>query len=388
MTTFPYEGLVEPEAVNMDAGRLARVVARFKNQQLSGSFPGGQLVLRRNGQLVLNEAIGVGRGIRPIEAAPGMQVQSQTPFPLFSAGKPLAAIAIAMLEDRGTLDVRAPIAQIFPEFAQHDKEKITTLDVLTHRSGMLMPEFAKKTQLWGDRGAIQKALIDTVPSYARGTLAYHPYEYGWILSEIVLRVDGRSLPDFFVEEIASPLQLPALRFGLAGRDLNSLAFSYWLGKEKVLVAGMNVAADFEGQNSEQFLNARNPATSLVSDAASLAAFYDFLVAGGKTRADQQLISERMIRQYTSRQVLSWDRSLRTPLAVGRGFVVGTRFPSSFGWWNTNRCFGHAGGFSCLAFGDYSTNISVAIVTNGNRSTNDFMKRFLPLAHGLRKACKS
>lgn len=70
----------------------------------------------------------------------------QTPLPLFSAGKPLAAIAIAMLEDRGTLDVRAPIAQIFPEFAQHDKEKITTLDVLTHRSGMLMPEFAKKTQ--------------------------------------------------------------------------------------------------------------------------------------------------------------------------------------------------------------------------------------------------
>lgn len=136
------------------------------------------------------------------------------------------------------------------------------------------------------------------------------------------------------------------------------------------------------------MNARNPATSLVSDAASLAAFYDFLVAGGKTRADQQLISERMIRQYTSRQVLSWDRSLRTPLAVGRGFVVGTRFPSSFGWWNTNRCFGHAGGFSCLAFGDYSTNISVAIVTNGNRSTNDFMKRFLPLAHGLRKACES
>lgn len=81
MTTFPYEGLVEPESVNMDAGRLARVVARFKNQQLSGSFPGGQLVLRRNGQLVLNEAIGIGRGFRPIESAPGMQVQSPNPPP-------------------------------------------------------------------------------------------------------------------------------------------------------------------------------------------------------------------------------------------------------------------------------------------------------------------
>jgi CubicO group peptidase (beta-lactamase class C family) len=387
MTTFPYEGSVEPASVNMDAGRLARVVELFNSQQLSGSFPGGQLVLRRNGKLVLSEAIGIARGFRPNEPIPPAQVHTQTPFPVFSAGKPLAAIVIAMLEDRGVLDVNAPIAQIFPEFARHGKERITTLDVMTHRSGMLMPDFVKNTQQWGDRVAIQEAMAETVPSYPRGTLAYHPHEYGWILSEIVFRVDGRSLPDFFVDEIAAPLQLPALQFGLAGRDINSLAFSYWLGKEKVIVAGMNVAEDFEGQNSEQFFNARNPATSLVSDAASLAAFYDFLLAGGKTPAEQQLISEKTIQQYTLRHVLSWDRSLRTALAVGRGFVVGTLFPSSFGWWNTNRCFGHAGGFSCLAFGDYSSNLSVAIVTNGNRGPSDFMKRFVPLAHRLRKACK-
>ncbi|MFC2054699.1 serine hydrolase domain-containing protein [Chloroflexota bacterium] len=387
MTTFPYESSVEPESVNMDAGRLARVAELFQSQQLSGAFPGGQLVLRRNGKPVLNEARGIGRGFRPGEQILPVQVQSRTQFPVFSAGKPLAAIAIAILEDRGVLDIKAPIAQIFPEFARHGKERITTLDVLTHRSGILMPDFVKHTQLWGNREAIQNALIETVPSYTRGTLAYHPHEYGWILNEIVLRVDGRSLPDFFVEEIASPLQLPALRFGLAGRDINSLAFSYWLGKEKVNVAGVNVAADFEGQNSELFFYAMNPATSLVSDAASLAAFYDFLLSGGKTPAGKQLLSEMTIQKYTSRHVLSWDRSLRTALAVGRGFVVGTRFPSSFGWWDTNRCFGHAGGFSCLAFGDYSKDISVAIVTNGNRSTNDFTKRFLPLAHGLRKACK-
>ncbi len=125
----------------------------------------------------------------------------------------------------------------------------------------------------------------------------------------MLRIDGRSLPDFFVEGIATPLQLPALRFGLAGRDISSLAFSYWLGKEKVIVAGMNVADDFEGQNSEQFLNARNPATSLVSDAASLTAFYNFLVAGGMTFAVQQLISERMIRQCQS-LYKNCDRSTR------------------------------------------------------------------------------
>ncbi len=387
MSAFPYETPVEPESVNTDPGRLARVVERFQRQQSSGSFPGGQLVLRRDGRLVLNKAIGIARGFRSNESMSPVPVESQTPFPVLSAGKPLAATTIAMLEDRGILDVEAPIAEIFPEFARHGKERITTLDVLTHRSGMLMPGFVKNMHLWGDIEAIRKALIETVPSYPHGTLAYHPHEYGWILSEIVQRVDGRSLPDFFVDEIATPLRLPALQFGLAGRDINSLAFSYWLGKEKVIVAGMNVAEDFEGQNSVQFFNARNPATSLVTDASSLAVFYDFLVNGGKTPAGQRLISEKTVCRYTSRHVLSWDRNLRNPLAVGRGFVVGTLFPSSFGWWNTSQCFGHPGGFSCLAFGDLGTNISVAIVTNGNRSINDFAKRFLPLAHGLRRACK-
>jgi len=387
MKTYPYGESVVPESVNMDAGRLASVLKRFSNQQQSGGFPGGQLALRRDGKLVLNEAIGIARGLRPAGTITPAQVQPQTPFPVLSAGKPLAAVVIAMLEDRGALDVNAPIAVIFPEFARHGKGQITTLDVLTHRSGMLMPDFVKKTYLWDDREAIQKALIETVPSYPRGTLAYHPYEYGWILNEIVLQVDGRNLPDFFAEEIAVPLQLPALRFGLAERDMDSLAFSYWLGKEKVMVAGLNVAENFEEQNSEQFLNARNPATSLVSDAASLSAFYEFLLSGGRSPAGEQLIAEKTLHQYTSRQVLAWDKSLNTVLAVGRGFVIGTRFPSSFGWWNTNQCFGHVGGFSCLAFGDYSKNMSVAIITNGNRSMNDFIKRFLPLAHGIRQACK-
>jgi len=336
----------------------------------------------------VKEALGIARGLRAQEEHPAMQVQPQTAFPVLSVGKPLAAVCIALLEDRGLLDVNAPIARIFPEFGKHGKDQITTLDVLTHRSGILMPDFVKTPHRWADREAVQTALIETVPTYPRGTLAYHPYEYGWMLNEIVLRVDGRSLPDFFVGELAVPLQLPALRFGLSERNPESVAFTYWLGKEKVNVAGVNVAEDFEAQNGALFLDARNPATSLVCDAASVAAFYEFLVNGGRITAGQQLISETALKKYTTAQVSAWDRSLRTPLSLGRGFVVGSLFPSTFGWWNTGQCFGHAGGFSSLAFGDYRTGISAAIATNGNRSMNDFLKRFVPLAHGLRSACRS
>lgn len=381
------ENAAEPEALGMDSRRLAKTVDLFRRQQADGQFPGGQLVARRNGQLVLNEAIGVARGFRPGEPGPPVPVRPETPFPVLSAGKPLAAVVIALLEERGQLDVEAPIVELIPEFGRHGKEQITTLDVLTHRSGLLMSNFVAKPHLWGNSAAVREALIETVPTYPRGTLAYHPHEYGWLLSEVVLQVDGRSLPDLFVEEFAVPLGLPALRFGLAGREPESVAFTYWLGNRVVMVAGTNVAAGFEAQNSPLILNARNPAISLVCDAGSLAIFYDFLLADGKTPAGEQLLSEVTIKKYTTRQVFGWDRTLRTPLALGRGFIVGTWPPSTYGWWNTGRCFGHGGGFSCLAFGDYSSGLSAAIVTNGNESTLDIMRRLTPLAHRLRHACR-
>jgi len=372
----------------MNPNKLSQVVQLFNRQQASGAFPGGQLVLMQQGKILLNEVVGVARGFRPSEPQPPLPVQPATPFPVLSAGKPLAAVVIALLEDRGLLDVHAPIAALFPEFARHGKEHLTTLDVLTHRSGLLMPDFVRQPHLWGDRDAVQQALIDAVPVYPRGTQAYHPYEYGWILSEIVQRIDGRTLPTFFHEEIAYPLHLPDLRFGLGDRDPQFVAFTYWLGKAEVNVAGINVAADFEQQNSALYLDAQNPATSLVCSAGSLAAFYDWLLHADKSPGGPVPLQESTLRRYTTRQVGGYDRSLRTTIAMGRGFVVGSLIPSTFGWWNTVGCFGHAGGFCSLAFGDYRTGLAAAIVTNGNRGQADFMRRFLPLAQGLRAAARS
>ena len=66
---------------------------------------------------------------------------------------------------------------------------------------------------------------------------------------------------------------------------------------------------------------------------------------------------------------------------------GALFPTIYGWWNTRGCFGHPGGLSCLAFGDRETGIAAGIVTNGNRDFMDLARRFMPLAHGLRAACR-
>jgi CubicO group peptidase (beta-lactamase class C family) len=131
----------------------------------------------------------------------------------------------------------------------------------------------------------------------------------------------------------------------------------------------------------------NPAVSLITDAASLAAFYEAILAGGVTRTGKRLISEENLRQYTTRNFVGWERNSKAFSAMGRGFMTGALFPTVYGWWNTAGCFGHAGGLCSLGFGDYDTGLAAAIVTNGNRSFGDLARRFIPLAHGLRAACR-
>jgi CubicO group peptidase (beta-lactamase class C family) len=384
---FPYEYPVDPDAVGIDKHRLEKVLDRFRGQHASGLFPGGQLALRRNGKLVLNEACGIARGLRPGEQVAPVRVRSHTSFSVLSAGKPLAAVAIALLEDRGVLDVDTPVAEVIPGFEVHGKGDITILDVLTHRAGILMPDLVQNRQIWEDRRAVLGSLMEAEPAYKRGTFAYMAYEYGWILAEVVFRVDGRTIANFTTEELSEPLELPDLTFGLGRRDIESLAFSYWLGKDKVMVAGINVAADFEGRNnSASQFKSMNPAVNLVTNAACLAAFYEFLLAKGVTRAGKRLISEKTLQKYTTRNFIGWDRNSRALCSVGRGFMLGALFPTIYGWWDTGGCFGHPGGFSSLAFGDRDTGIAAAIVTNGNRGFADLARRFMPLAHGLRRAC--
>ncbi len=388
MGGFPYEVPVEAASVGMDRRKLDQAVTLFRSQYGKYMFPGGQLSVRREGKAVLNEVIGTARGWRKNEGILPVEVRPETPFPVLSAGKPLGAVAVAMLEDRGVLDVEMPVAEWIPEFSQHGKGQITILDVLTHRTGLSLPGLVANPSISQDRQAVLDQLVDARPVYPRGTMMYAAYEYGWILSEVFARAAGRSLAEFVAKELSEPLELPALRYGLAGRQLSDLAFSYWLGKDKVIVSEINVAENFERtNNSLEQIESLNPAVSLVSDAASLATFYEFLVRGGVTRTGERLISEEVLRKYTTKNVSGLDKSSGFFSSLGRGFMVGSTFVSSFGWWNTKPCFGHLGGFSSLAFADHERKLAVAIVTNGNRDFFDVIKRFLPLCAKLRKACR-
>ena len=389
---FPHEETVDPPLVGMDDDGVQDVVKRFRRQHRRGRFPGGQIAVRRHGKLVLDEAVGVarGHGDEPGQGEP-QEVTNRTLFPCFSAGKAVLAIAIALLEDRGLLTVDDPIVKHFPEFAGvKDKKKraITILDVLTHRGGILMREFCGRLEDWADWDKVRSAMINASPTHKRGTLAYHPLEYGWLLAEVAQRVTAEPFPQWLDREIALPCGLPRLRFGCPAGEIDAVAQPYWLGSEDGLIAGLQAARMFgEVATRPELATAFIPGAGLVTDAATLAAFYAMLVGGGVAHDGRRLLGLDVVRRYTTRHVMGWDRTNSAPIALGRGFFLGTMGPSLYGWWKTESAFGHAGAFCTLAYADHKTGLSVGIVTNGNRSPADLVMRMAPLGQALRAACR-
>lgn len=386
--SYPYEAAVNASEVGMNPHGIQSVADAFLNQQRQGEFPGGQLVVRRRGKVVLKLACGIARGWQGRGGDTLVNVQDNTPFPVYSTGKPMAAVVIAMLESQGLLDVSKTVVSVLPEFAGLGRDEITILDVLTHRAGIILSDLIHNHKIWKDNDAVWQHLLKTPPRYHRGTFAYMPAEYGLILDQLATRLTGQSIAGVFQSQFAAPLGLHNMHYGLGSHGLNELAWSYWQGKDRYIIAEMDVADRFEEKNNDPAVFAAgNPAFSMVADAANLAAFYELLTNGGRARNGEQIIKEEFVNRYTTRQVSGWNKSVGTYLSLGRGFMLGTATPSFYGWWGTGGCFGHAGMFSSLAYGDHKTGLSVAIVTNGNKSLGNFFSRFIKITHGLKRACK-
>ncbi len=373
-------GQENPIECKMDKDKLQRVKKVFLKQQEQGLFPGGQLVVRRHGHVALNVSCGVARGWNN-RGGDALDVKQDTPFPVYSTGKPMAAVIITMLEKEGVLDIHTPICNILPEFSGMGRDEITTLDVLTHKAGILLPDLIHNHTIWANTEEVWAYLLKTKPLYPRGTFAYMPAEYGLILDQIVRKLTGQSIAQK-LRSLLDNLGIQNMGFGLNQHSIDDIAWSYWFGKDKYMIAGMDVADRFEEKNNDRAVFAAgNPAFSMVADAASLAAFYEFLLHGNAQ------IDKALIDKYTTKQVSGWNKTVSAYLSLGRGFMLGTVTPSFYGWWGTGGFFGHAGIFSSLAYADHKTGLSVAIVTNGNKSIGDFFSRFVKLSHGIRGACK-
>lgn len=142
------------------------------------------------------------------DPASGREWDDRTICIIWSATKPATALCIHLLAERGLLDLDRPIAEFWPEYAAEGKATTTTRMVLDHTAGVPVVSAPLKPDCLLDPAYMAEKIAAQAPFWEPGSrTAYHPLTGGFILAEIIRRIDGRDLGRFFAEEISSPLGL-------------------------------------------------------------------------------------------------------------------------------------------------------------------------------------
>ena len=126
---------------------------------------------------------------------------------VFSATKGGTFACANLLVQRGLLDLDAPVVDYWPEYGANGKDKTLVRWILTHKAGVLAPEPGLSMDDLGDWDRVAASLAAQRPAWEPGTsYGYHAHSFGWLVGELVRRVDGRGLGQFFAEEVAGPAQ--------------------------------------------------------------------------------------------------------------------------------------------------------------------------------------
>jgi CubicO group peptidase (beta-lactamase class C family) len=142
---------------------------------------------------------------------------------VWSTTKMVTALCVLMLHDRGVLSVDAPMADYWPEFAANGKEGVLVRHVLGHTAGLPVFDEPVDDLVVFDWAECCRRLVAQSPRWIPGDgSGYHAETQGWLLGELVRRVDGRSLGSFFRDEVAQPLGLD-LHIGLDAREFTRVA---------------------------------------------------------------------------------------------------------------------------------------------------------------------
>ena len=125
---------------------------------------------------------------------------------VFSTTKTMTALCALVLVDRGAIDLDAPTAEYWPEFAAAGKEGVLVRHLMAHTAGLAGWEEPITVEVLYDWERATALLAAQAPWWEPGTaIGYHAWTQGYLVGEVVRRVSGRSLGTFFAEELAGPL---------------------------------------------------------------------------------------------------------------------------------------------------------------------------------------
>ena len=332
---------------------LPRTCAVIEQGIAQGLHSGAQFFVRRNDEVIANLAIG--------ESRPGVAMSVDTINPWLSAGKPLTAVAIAQLQERGQLDWDDRVVKFIPEFSSHGKESITIRHLLMHTAGFRSVIGLQRSDPY--EVAIKKICDARLePSWIIGqTAGYHPLTSWYILGEIVHRADGRMVDLYVREEIFSPLGMNDSWLTISGEAYRNygdrIGFIYDTSK------GQPISPPHE--NDEASAANLRPGASARGPIRELARFYQMLQNGGEALLRSQTVQALT----TAHRRGSYDLTFKQVMDWGLGFIVNTHpavAASAYGYgpFASSQTFGHSGNQSSCAFCDPAEKLVAAWFCNG------------------------
>ena len=227
-----------------------------------------QLCVLRHGETVLDLSV---------------RCEPDSLFLLWSTGKPFVTMSIHLLAERGLLDLDDPIHRHWPGYERHGKEAVTVRHVLRHRSGVPLStgNVLREALAMSDWDRSVRAAENAKPKWPVDQVdAYHLLSYGFILGELVRRVDGRPIERFLREEILAPAGLCDTHLGLTP-DLSARRIALRTpprSERRIPLAERWKLAHFERHASaDQVI----PAANVHSTARDIARFYLLLLNEGE-----------------------------------------------------------------------------------------------------------
>jgi CubicO group peptidase (beta-lactamase class C family) len=250
---------------------------------------------------------------------------------VWSSTKTVMAVCALMLADRGQLDLDAPVAKYWPEFAANGKEGVLVRHLLSHTSGVsgwAQPVEVADIYDWEKSTA---NLAAQAPWWPAGEFSgYHALNQGHLVGEVVRRVDGRKLGQFLAEEVAGPLGAD-FHIGLAesefGRIANVIPPPPLPIDMSTLDPDMIVVKTFTGPApsaetswTTEWRQADIAAANGHGNARSIAAIQSIISHGGTVNG-HQFMRPQTIENIFRVQSDGFDHVLMCPVKFGIGYAL-------------------------------------------------------------------
>jgi len=297
---------------------------------------------------------------------------------VYSTTKGLTAICAHRLIDQGKIDIDAPVAKYWPEFAQAGKDKLPVRFLLSHRAGLPAVRKPLGENALFEWDTMCSALAAQEPWWEPGKKhGYHALTFGYLVGEVIRRVTGKTPGTYFRDEVARPLGLDA-HIGLDASHDGRVASMIMSPPPPPGAPNLfaEIAKNPETATAKAFMNpntmsrpglvnsrewraAEIPAGNGHTTARALARVYGALARGGEVDGIR-VMSPREVPQCYQEQSFGPDEVLMLSTRFSQGFMM-SQPGASLG--PSPHAFGHPGAGGSLGFADVDSKVGFGYVMN-------------------------